>query len=218
MTLFVTAEKRVVPPVIKRMADNILKKYSGGVTFVDTEWKGDAEMTLCDKFNAKSQHEDEARTYEMLSNEMSLGNGFTQVTKGRCVGKKTENAIMIDEDNAFRFSLPVKSRTIINQVNVSYIVLEEDDVPYEEVTINYRDCEFLVDTYDKNVVDEQGKYKFIAIVKLEKVYERVESIAIDRYSLHRASVNRIISATTNSLIIEFTELSKFSEFKIIING
>jgi len=217
-TLYCTTDTRNVPPVIKQMAQNILAKYSQGVAFVDTEWKGDAQLQLKDKFNAQSQFEEKAKTYEILSHEISLSNGFRQVTKGRCIGKEeplpvNQVAAEINQDNAFKFGLPVKSRTIVNQVNVSYYVLEPCDEP-ETITVNYRDCEWVYE-------DGVRTNRFTATVKLEKVYERIERMHHSSRVGAEVRVDKVAYVTTNSIKLEcyFTgsNIALFSEFEVRIN-
>ena len=79
--MFITLKES--PSVIEEIAEKILNKYQDGVAFVDTEWKGNAELQLNDRFVGQSILEEEGQVYECLSNEISLSNGFRQTTKGR---------------------------------------------------------------------------------------------------------------------------------------
>ena len=45
-------------------------------------------IAFCNKFTARSLHEDTELEYECLSNEMKLENGFWQRTKGRGLPEK----------------------------------------------------------------------------------------------------------------------------------
>jgi len=235
-TLFVTNDIDGIPPFVKFMAENILSKYKGGVEFVDTTWKGHLGLELKDNFEARSLHtpENQASTvFETLSNEITLANGLRQITKGRAtenIKKKSHAAHSgqiyagegayatsqttpsvkhkIDPDNAFSFNLPVNNRVVVNQVNIQYYVLEKCTDPNKDrITIKKRDCRF--DTTDPN--------KFTVVVKLEKVYDRIESVHIVCEKLDKVRFLRVVSDTANSLELEFDASGVFDEFTIQIN-
>ncbi|MCL2177312.1 MAG: hypothetical protein FWB72_05165, partial [Firmicutes bacterium] len=189
---------------------------------------------------ARSLHtpENQASTvFETLSNEITLANGLRQITKGRAtenIKKKSHAARSgqiyagegayatsqttpsvkhkIEPDNAFSFNLPVSNRVIVNQVNIEYFVLEKcTDPSNDRIIIKKRDCRF--DTTDPN--------KFTTVVKLEKVYDRIESLRVIRVSLDEPEQVRFIqvrSATAGALEVEFTLLTdELKDFEIQIN-
>jgi len=82
--LFATAAIGI-PSDINAVTTKILKKYQNGITYIDTEWKGDTTLGLNAEFTAKSQYDDIEMTevYECLSNEFKFSNNFRQKTKGR---------------------------------------------------------------------------------------------------------------------------------------
>jgi len=218
--LFVTNDRQAVPQPILGMVDNILYKYRDGVDFVDAEWKGDADLKLGDKFDSYSVHEDiennpnAVQTYECLSNEMTLSNGFRQTTKGRVVTKENGLNKSIDPSNSFRYSLPVVSRTIVNQVNFEYYVLEKDmENPGENVSVNWRDCETIAINNEQG--QPTGRYTVTATVSLNKVYERISNILLvtDREEIENFHV---VSATVSSLNIRF-ECTEFERLRVEIN-
>jgi|GEM_PF-881192 len=357
-TLFATAQTSRVPSVISAMAQLILDKYSDGVNFVETEWKGDAELKLDNIFYAESIHEREQgiRTpkYECLSNELTLEGGFRQATKGRIAeprikyiadergnlfisngrnlmnnrvfsflrgfqsvdidtarytgvrlepgqqylieleysttflsstvfmvgsggvggqfrpiawqerGGTQRNArivftvpsdlpedggnlvlrfeirrggvtglttgpdirimdislkkndvegesiaiggddpvVKINPDNAFRFSLPVKSRTIVNQVKVEYYVLKPCS-EVETIRINERDCVFF---------DAADSSRFRTIVRFRKVYDSIRNLEVPAGFTYNIS-----KATSNTLEVVFTApVPNFENFEVRI--
>lgn len=196
-----------------------------GVEFVGTTWKGHAGLGLDSNFEARSLHIPEnlhSTVFETLSNELTLGdNGFRQTTKGRAterIKKKTNVARggqvstssdrhfkthKIKPSNAFSFNLPVNNRVIVNQVNIEYLILEKcTDPNNDRITIKKRDC--LFDKTDPN--------KFTTTVKLEKVYDRIESIVASRLDLVPIQFFKLLSATSTSLTLEF-----ITENKILLN-
>ena len=141
---------------------------------------------------------------------MNLNNGFRQITKGRDSGNiKADRSpkASIDPGNAFSINLPVISRTLVNQqVNVEYYVLEREAEAFEDVTISHRDCEFI-----------EGTNKVRAVVKLSKVYSRIESVRIEWNPL--VTLLGISDTTAHSLIIEALVTSNdFEEFRVFINS
>jgi len=230
-TMFITDNEKSGQKFLGQMANKILCKYANGRSFVETEWNGDANLQLSDKFLARSQFEDKVRTFEVISNEIMIDGRFSQTTKGRELATTVtddsknlaDSLLKIDEDNAFGFNIPVKSRTVVNQVNVSYQVLEAAEEDGEVVTINRRDCKFGDD-------DD----RFIAVVNLSKVYEKIEEITVaglgikeplpvekeeDEEEEAPIKVVKVLEATASSLKIEFTtETSDFSKIEVKING
>ncbi|MCL2370232.1 MAG: hypothetical protein FWC80_03275 [Firmicutes bacterium] len=225
--LFATTETKSVPAPIKVMANYILDKYGEGVDFVKADWKGDPGLKLCCKFDAKSPHDPrdlEPKTYETLSNSMSLGQGFEQTTTGRCIGdvkladdEDGESKILIDADNAFSFSIPVESRTVVNQVNVKYYVLERERDNFEMATIKRRDCTFELDENDEETDC------FTATVKLDKVYSRISQIQVESITsdgMPFVEIKEIVFVTASSIEIKFLSLIdewNNDEFVIRIN-
>ncbi|MCL2234369.1 MAG: hypothetical protein FWC02_01660 [Firmicutes bacterium] len=335
-SLFATSNRQSVPLPVSGMANNILRKYINGIDFVDAEWKGDANLELGSVFNSHSSHRDAvtnqktSQTYECLSNEIRIDNGFRQVTKGRVVdslmrgrdvdfdapsllnlneanrtfhfsgtqffpfvggqrisnintgfeleaGKSyvielrydttivlpinfaigtgndlnefnqiasqqrqpwdniaqiiftptesnlqkssnlilrfdrgsvvvtstsivirdislrevtTDGEIEITPSNSFKYNLPVTSRTVVNQVNVEYSVLEADSEPGEIVRVNRRDWVSV------------GDNRIAATVLLSKVYDEISGIEVSE-GWESVQFYRVISATSNSLRVEF---------------
>ena len=120
---------------------------------------------------------------------------------------KIAPVVEITPENSFDYSLPVVSRTIVNQVNVEYYVLEEvgADEDKERITVNRRDCQLI----------ENSTNRFRAILKFKNVYERINSL-----SSNSGEINSIIihSATASSLVIDFiVTTSDFNDLTITIN-
>ena len=222
-TMFVTADTRNTPKILEDMARNILAKYGNGRAFVDTEWSGDPSLLLKDRFLAQSQFENEPKKYEVISNEINIDGSFTQITKGRAVVENSQEQVYesenklselveINQNNAFSFGIPVKSRTIVNQVNVSYYVLEPDrESDGETVEISWRDCNFI------------GRSEsFTAVVDLEKVYDEINKIDVEGVKDEEAisvRIVRVLETTVSSLTIEFTTANvDFDEINVKING
>jgi len=240
--IYATTNTTRVPPILEAIANRILAKYKNGVDFVDTEWKGDIRLGLSDEFVAHSLHEEPARAkeYECLSNELSLDSGgFRQVTKGRCksrtpvgvqcncqAGTQCNCPVKITPDNAFSYNIPVKSRTIVNKVNVEYYVLVPDGGG-ETVTVNYKDCEvteFSISNPRPNGTPLNHTHSVVTTIQLEKVYEKIDNIYINRINMgeivgiDEARFAKVISATASSLKISLSSRTRsFKEIEILIN-
>ena len=225
---FVTSESRV-PQHIVDIADNILDKYCQGVQFVETTWKGDPDLRLGDKFLAKGLHEKDARLYECLSNEFSLSSsGFRQATKGRAVSgldimspAQRAELIMIDPDNAFSFSLPILSQTVVNSVKVEYCKLVPctDSAIFE---INYDECEFEVNEQGNKIRGNDGRFRFTCDVDLDdRVFDgitRILSKPCEEEPSNDVLFSKIVSAFSRKIKIELTSsISNFTRFYVMLN-
>ena len=212
--MFVTLNQRETPPAVLGMSNNILGKYRE-VAFVDAEWTGDANLRLNGKFDAHSIHEQpsSAQTYECLSNEMKLNSrGFRQTTKGRSLGRRIPNQIhSINPLNAFNYSLPITSRTVVNQVNYSYSVLER--VTGEDATrsirVRLRDCVVVGNSITANV-------------PLDRVWERIERVRVEIGNISRTTASNQLTilphSATNILRLQFSaDLGTANNFTVEIN-
>ncbi|MCL2370644.1 MAG: hypothetical protein FWC80_05405 [Firmicutes bacterium] len=200
------------PLAVTGMADNILAKYEE-VAFVDAEWTGDPAVGLGSKFDAHSRHEreDDAQTYECLSNEFRLnGRGFRQTTKGRSLPRQSPSVQpTIHPNNAFRYSLPVTSRMIVNQVNYRYSVLEGVTDPQEigrVITVRIRDCIVRGNTIEANV-------------PLNRVWERIVGVRVYMDGKNSDEIRILPTSTANILRIEFTadNIESNTRFDVRIN-
>jgi len=114
---------------------------------------------MCDgNFDAHSRHEraDEAKTYECLSNEMKLNSrGFRQTTKGRSLRQRLPNPQPpnerheIDKNNAFSYSLPILSRTVVNRA----------------IRVKLRDCERELIGNNQFKIDKRSVTQMQEIIK-----------------------------------------------------
>ncbi|MCL2798566.1 MAG: hypothetical protein FWD58_11065 [Firmicutes bacterium] len=67
----------------KLNAERILAKYADGPSYLVSEWKGNDALEPGEMFLGDADGPDgERKTFECLSNEMVLKNGFRQTTKG----------------------------------------------------------------------------------------------------------------------------------------
>jgi len=212
-SMFATFEPVAVPPAVGEMVDNILHKYHNGVSFVDSEWKGDPFLALSKKFDAHSRHDiSPVQVYECLSNEISLSDkGYRQATKGRSLGlSEKPQSIFIDCDNAFRYSLPVSSNLVVNKVNYGYRVLEElgEDEEIRPITVQRRNCKVTPLPNPRPAGTPSGHTHLVtATVRLRYVYERIRDIGLrwrERLELRTIGLPKIVNATANSLTIETT--------------
>ena len=212
-----------VPTELLAMGQGILDKYSKGIGYVETEWIGNAELQVGDEFMAKSMYDD-YKIYEVMSSEITINQrGFRQTIKGREVLESTfspEELIKINPSNAFSFSLPVKSRTIVNRVIGTYSLLVPlDDEEKEEISIQKRDCKI---RQEIEIVDgvEVVRYKVNATVKLGRVYDRIENIKIEvTETKENVDVYKIVTASYNSIALEFYVAdTNFKEIKFTINA
>ncbi|MDR3022372.1 MAG: hypothetical protein LBU60_06855 [Clostridiales bacterium] len=127
------------PNEIVTLGQGLLRQYSNGVGYVETEWWGDPSMELGSVFLAQSQYEDRPKVYECMRNEIRRDSGgYRMKTTGReMIGFNVDDYkdnILISPSNAFSFSIPVLSRTIVNRVIVKYKMLIEDQEP-ETITV-----------------------------------------------------------------------------------
>jgi len=197
---------------VQSMAYNILHKYHDGVDFVNTEWKGDPALRLGNNFNAHSIHEQpsEAQTYECLSNEMRLSkDGFRQTTKGRSLRRHLPNIpARITPENSFSYSLPVLSRTVVNQVNYRYHILERvlDGDATKAITVRRRDCAINGNTITANV-------------NLDRVWERIVGVRVTmNNNPPNENVTVLRNTTANILRIKFdANIGDNTEFSVLIN-
>jgi len=217
-TLYIHDDPNTTPTFLKKMAKKIIAKYKNGVGYVETEWKGDAELLVGDRVLAQSQHEKVAHEYEVMSNEISLdSSGYRQTTKGRAIIEENNSTkvskIRIDSNNAFSFGLPILSRTMVNQVKIEFYVLIDatDEFDSDVIEVRRRDCVF-----DKNDAN-----KFVVEAELKKVYCSIESIRIvwDREKFAGVlTLDKVINATANSIVLEISATrNDFENFKIVIN-
>ena len=75
------------------IADKIIEKYRDGLSYINAEWKGNAELEpgeiftsfdLREKQKAAIENRDPVKTlYECLSNEVKFDGGYKQTTKAR---------------------------------------------------------------------------------------------------------------------------------------
>jgi len=215
-TLMVAPRENTAPHAIRTMAQFILDKYGEGLSFVDAEWKGDVNLELSDNFEARSIHDKDSKRkiYECLSNEMSLGRNFRQVTKGRTrVNNSNNNAeTIIDPDNSFNFSLPVKSRTIVNRVNVEYYVLEPDTEENRSIRVNLSDCE----------ITGTGAVRTVtARVPLgNRVWERIHRVRVEIDTNLDLITPTMLSNTSNNMLwIRFSaNINNTIDFRVHINN
>jgi len=75
------------------IAEKIIKKYKDGLSYINSEWKGNAELEPGDMFSSYDMREKQKATsegcplectqYECLSNEIKFDGGYKQTTKAR---------------------------------------------------------------------------------------------------------------------------------------
>ena len=105
------------------------------------------------------------------------------------------SSVEITTANAFSYSLPVKSRTVVNQVNAEFYFLERDSAPGETIRIKRQDW---VDV---------GSNRIAATVRLNKVYDEISRIGIGDEGNGVVNFFRVVSTTSNSLRIEFNVIA-----------
>jgi len=123
-------------------------------------------------------------------------------TQERSALKDNPDTVQINPDNAFKFSLPVKSRTIVNKVNCTYNYLKDARDESDEYEININDCERVGDRYRTTI-------------QLNKVYERILNINILDSEENVVGSANVINVTARSVIVEFE--SDFNTVWIVIN-
>ncbi|MCL2371114.1 MAG: hypothetical protein FWC80_07820 [Firmicutes bacterium] len=111
----------------------------------------------------------------------------------------------IDADNAFRMSIPVKSSTIVNKVNVSYYELVEDTEP-EVITVRRDNCEI-------RRIGDTDRFEVVVTVRLQKVYDKIENIVAIGFTFIRV---REVTANSLTLIFERTG-NIFTNINVQIN-
>ena len=79
-----------VNATIAARANEILTKYKNGVTYIDSEWKGDTDLELGDVFFGKSLHEKTqfGTEFECQSNEIKFDSALRERTKGKALTKQ----------------------------------------------------------------------------------------------------------------------------------
>jgi len=115
----------------------------------------------------------------------------------------------IDADNAFRMSIPVKSNTIVNKVNVSYYELVEDptDPQGDLIRVRREDCDEI------RWIGDTNRFEVLVTVRLQKVYD-----SIDRITATDFTFIRVHEATANSLTLIFERTGNvFPEIPVRIN-
>jgi len=127
--------------------------------------------------------------------------------------------ICISPDNAYRFSIPVKSRTVVNQVKAGYYTLKLCEDLSDFITIERQNCKVtpLTDEVDEEE-NPTGPFKVETTVGLDKVYDVIDEIMVVNQQARIVSFTNVTSSTANSLMLEFeSEVRNFPEFEIEIN-
>ena len=129
----------------------------------------------------------------------------------------TKNIITIDKDNAFKFSVPVKSRVIVNQVNVSYCELVPETAP-QVITVRRDDCEVTAfsSAYPRPTgAPANHTHSVVATVSLgDRIYDEITDIMADDFAFIR-----IQEATVDSLTLAFTRVGNaFRNIEVRINS
>jgi hypothetical protein len=208
------------PYEIETLAKGLLEQYKNGVGYVQTEWCGDPALELGSIFLAQSQYEKSPRVYACMRNEITRNDrGFRMKTTGREVlSAKLEDysdSILISPSNAFSFSIPVLSRTIVNRVVVRYKILTEYDKSENDepdiITIKREQCKQILDE------NENPTGRYTVTVKLDKVYDRIEKVITKVKDGEPPKFKEIRTSTANSLNIIIEETGKFKDFNIEIN-
>ena len=143
--------------------------------------------------------------------------GFRQITKGRSLGilaaDQPARVHAITPNNAFSYSLPVLSRTAVNQVNYEYGVLElanEEDAS-KSIRVRLRDC-----VIEGNIIT--------ANVPLGgRVWERIERVRVafeGRPNIDLLRSNILDNSSANILRIRFAEINTAgnNRFEVYINA
>jgi hypothetical protein len=204
------------PNEVVTLGEGLLEQYRNGVGYVETAWWGDPSMQLGSIFLAQSQYEDRAKVYECMRNEIRRDSGgYRMKTTGREVlGANVDDYldnILISPSNAFSFSIPVLSRTIVNRVIVKDRMLVEDQEP-ETITVKREKC--------KPVLDENQNPTgvYTCTVGLAKIYDKIKSVKmlVNEYEID--IFDKIISYTVNSVVLKTSKVDKeFNEIEIKIN-
>ena len=123
----------------------------------------------------------------------------------------------ISPHNAFRMSIPVKSRMIVNKVAVKYnelVKTKPEDIDDDVITVRRRDCEVV---RNPNSTEDDDKYLVTTTVKLKRVYERIDDIT-SKDSGFSFLILKAEEATSNSLKIICSSASRgFVDFRVKIN-
>ena len=139
---------------------------------------------------------------------------FTPASRGKTSG------VCISPDNAFRFSIPIKSRTVVNQVKAEYGVLEAvpaDEIDDDLITVKRNECK-VRQFSSEETHNTTRPWRVETTVKLAKVYDVIDAVAVRGTYEREVRFRSVVASTINTLTLELeSESNTFSEFEIEIN-